>query len=135
MLCFSNLFTSFVNQSNKLQIEDYLNNTQLIFIAIDTITIDLKNYNIILEFLAFVILKIYNFTNKNKLKNNFRLEFFDLLDVCIQNLVIIDKRIILTKDLNISKESFDIINFNVAMRKNAITIKKYILTLSRRFFN
>lgn len=63
MLCFSNLSTSFINQFNKLQIKNYLNNTQLIFVAIDTITIDLKNCNIILEFLAFVILKIYNFTN------------------------------------------------------------------------
>jgi AP endonuclease-2 len=82
-----------------------------------------------------VLLGVYSPANRDESRDDFRLGFLDLLDARIRNLVSMGNRVILTGDLNISKEPLDTANPDAAMRKNAMTVDEYISTPSRRFFN
>lgn len=82
-----------------------------------------------------MLLGVYSPANRDESRDDFRLGFLDLLDARIRNLVAMGKRVILTGDLNISKEPFDTANPDATMRKNAMTVEEYISTPSRRFFN
>jgi len=135
VLCPPNSSTSFAEQPHTLQIGGYPTRTQLALSAVDATTIDSEGRCVILEFPAFVLLGVYSPANRDESRDDFRLGFLDLLDARIRNLVAMGKRVILTGDLNISKEPFDTANPDAAMRKNAMTVDEYISTPSRRFFN
>lgn len=135
MLCPPNSSISFADQLDKLQIGGYPTHTQLASSAVDPSTIDSEGRCVILEFPAFVLLGVYSPANRDESRDDFRLGFLDLLDARIRNLVAMGKRVILTGDLNISREPIDTANPDAAMRKNAMTVEEYISTPSRRFFN
>jgi len=135
VLCPPNSSTSFADQPDKLQIGGYPTHTQLALSAVDATTIDSEGRCVILEFPAFVLLGVYSPANRDESRDDFRLGFLDLLDARIRNLISMGKRVILTGDLNISKEPLDTANPDAAMRKNAMTVDEYISTPSRRFFN
>lgn len=89
----------------------------------------------ILEFPAFVLLGVYSPANRDESRDDFRLGFLNLLDARIRNLVSIGKRVLLTGDMNISREEIDTANAEASMRKNGISVEEYISTPSRRLFN
>ena len=89
----------------------------------------------ILEFPAFVLLGVYSPANRDESRDQFRLGFLNLLDARIRNLVSMGKRVLLTGDLNISREEIDTANAEASMRKNGVTADEYHSTPSRRLFN
>lgn len=89
----------------------------------------------ILEFPAFVLLGVYSPANRDESRDEFRLGFLNLLDARIRNLVSMGKRVVLTGDMNISREEIDTANAEAFMRKNGTNVKEYMSMPSRRLFN
>ncbi|KAL8643097.1 MAG: hypothetical protein Q9228_000277 [Teloschistes exilis] len=102
---------------------------------LDATTLDSEGRCVILEFPAFVLLGVYSPANRDETRNDFRLGFLDLLDARVRNLVALGKRVLLTGDLNISREELDTANADAAMRKNGFTPEDFISTPARRMFN
>ncbi|KAL8818785.1 MAG: hypothetical protein Q9223_002664, partial [Gallowayella weberi] len=102
---------------------------------IDATTLDSEGRCVILEFPAFVLFGVYSPANRDETRDEFRLGFLNVLDARIRNLVAIGKRVIVTGDLNISREELDTANAEASMRKNGYTIEEYISTPARRMFN
>ncbi|MCJ1396771.1 Class II abasic (AP) endonuclease, partial [Xylographa bjoerkii] len=141
VLCPSNSSTSFSNLPEDQQIGGYptlaqasdaLESTSL---ATDFVTLDSEGRCVMLEFPAFVLIGVYSPANRDESRDDFRLGFLNLLDIRVRNLVSTGKRVILTGDLNISKEELDTANAESAMRKNSMTAAEYFSTPARRLFN
>lgn len=90
---------------------------------------------VILEFPAFVLLGVYSPANRDETRDDFRLGFIELLDARVRNLVSEGKRVILTGDLNISRDEIDTANAQSSMRKHGLTAQEYISMPARRIFN
>lgn len=135
VLCPPNSSTSFVDLPEEQQIGGYPSYSQLASSAVDATTIDSEGRCVILEFPAFVILGVYSPAARDETRDDFRSGFLNLLDARVRNLTAMGKRVILTGDLNISKEPLDNANPEAAMRKNGMTADEYISTPSRRLFN
>lgn len=135
LLCPPNSSTNFTNQPEEIQIGGYPSNAQLASSEVDASTLDSEGRCVILEFPAFVLLGVYCPAARDETRDEFRIGFINLLDARLRNLAAIGKRIILTGDLNISREPLDNANPQAAMRKNAMTAEEYLSTPSRRFFN
>lgn len=82
-----------------------------------------------------MLIGVYSPAARDESRDDFRTGFLNLLDARLRNLVAMGKRVILTGDLNISREPLDSANPEAAMRKNAMTVEQYLSTPSRRFFN
>ena len=89
----------------------------------------------ILEFPAFVLLGVYSPANRDESRDEFRIGFLNLLDARIRNLVSTGKRVVLTGDLNISREELDTANAESSMRKSGLDLEDFVSTPSRRLFN
>jgi AP endonuclease 2 len=135
ILCPSNSTTSFANLSEDQQIGGYPTPIQLSKSAVDATTIDSEGRCVILEFPAFVLLGVYSPANRDESRDDFRLGFLSLLDARIRNLVTMGKRVILSGDLNISREQLDTANADSAMRKSGLNLQEYLSMPSRRLFN
>ena len=101
----------------------------------DATTLDSEGRCVILEFPAFVLLGVYSPAHRDETRDDFRIGFLDLLDARIRNLTAMGKRVILTGDLNISREEIDTANAEASMRKNGYTREGYLSTPARRMFN
>lgn len=88
-----------------------------------------------LEFPAFVLIGVYNPANRDESRDDFRLGFLNVLDARVRNLVAQGKRVILTGDLNISREEIDTANAEEQMRKHGFTGYEYVSTPARRLLN
>ena len=88
-----------------------------------------------MEFPAFVLFGVYSPANRDESRDEFRLGFLSLLDARVRNLIAMGKRVVLTGDLNISREELDTANAESSMRKNGLTAQEYISTPARRLFN
>ncbi|KAL8629549.1 hypothetical protein Q9189_004730 [Teloschistes chrysophthalmus] len=117
------------------RIGGYPTKSQLEASVIDATTLDSEGRCVILEFPAFVLLGVYSPANRDETRKDFRLGFLDLLDARVRNLVAMGKRVLLTGDLNISREELDTANADAAMRKNGFTPEDFISTPARRMFN
>ncbi|KAL8826782.1 MAG: hypothetical protein Q9191_003581 [Dirinaria sp. TL-2023a] len=135
VLCPPSSSTTFADQPKEQQIGGYPTNAQMATSVVDAWTLDSEGRCVILEFPAFVLLGVYSPATRDESRDDFRLGFLNLLDARVRNLVAMGKRVILTGDLNISREPLDSANPEAAMRKNAMTVDDYISTPSRRFFN
>lgn len=135
ILCPPNSPTSFANLAEDQQIGGYPTLVQLSKSAVDATTIDSEGRCVILEFPAFVLLGVYSPANRDESRDEFRLGFLSLLDARIRNLVSMGKRVILTGDLNISREELDSANADSAMRKAGLNVQEYLSVPSRRLFN
>ena len=82
-----------------------------------------------------MLLGVYSPANRDESRDEYRLGFLNLLDARIRNLVSIGKKVILTGDLNISREELDTANAETSMRKMGMTAEEYVSTSSRRLFN
>ncbi|KAL8699398.1 MAG: hypothetical protein Q9201_006027 [Fulgogasparrea decipioides] len=135
ILCPPNSATSYFEAPEDQQIGGYPTKPQLEASAVDATTLDSEGRCVILEFPAFVLLGVYSPANRDETRDNFRLGFLDVLDARIRNLEAMGKRVVLTGDLNISREALDTANAEAAMRKNGYTAEDYISTPARRLFN
>ncbi|KAL8675264.1 MAG: hypothetical protein Q9168_000385 [Polycauliona sp. 1 TL-2023] len=135
ILCPPSSTTSFADGPHDQQIGGYPSKDQLGVSLVDATTLDSEGRCVILEFPAFVLFGVYNPANRDETRDDFRLGFLDVLDARIRNLVAMGKRVILTGDLNISREELDTANAEAAMRKNGYSAEDYMATPARRMFN
>lgn len=134
-LCPPGSTTTFFDGLQDQQIGGYPSHAQLEASLVDATTLDSEGRCVILEFPAFVLFGVYSPANRDETRDDFRLGFLDVLEARIRNLVAMGKRVILTGDLNISREELDTANAEAAMRKNSYTAEEYMSTPARRMFN
>jgi AP endonuclease-2 len=89
----------------------------------------------VLEFPAFVLFGVYSPANSNGLRNDFRYGFLDMLDTRIRNLTKMGKNVILTGDLNVSRDLIDTAKAEDNMKAEGMTHSEYLSTPNRRIFN
>ncbi|KAL9127074.1 MAG: hypothetical protein Q9217_003976 [Psora testacea] len=130
-----NSSTSFSDLPAAQQIGGYPTPAQLSVSTVDAATLDSEGRCMILEFPAFVLLGVYSPANRDETRDDFRLGFLNALDARIRNLDAIGKRVLVTGDLNISREELDTANAEASMRKQGLTGLEYVSTPARRLFN
>lgn len=113
----------------------YPTSLQLLDIGVDPIMLDSEGRCVVLEFPAFVIFGVYSPANSNGLRDDFRIGFLKALDARIRNLRALGKRVILTGDLNVSRDEKDSARAEEENRKQGITHEEYVSTPNRRIFN
>jgi AP endonuclease-2 len=97
--------------------------------------LDSEGRCVILEFPAFVIFGIYSPANSNGERDDFRYGFLNALDMRIRNLIQAGKSVVVTGDLNVSRNEMDTANAFETMKKEGISHEQYISTPNRRIFN
>ncbi|KAL8942434.1 MAG: hypothetical protein Q9211_001402 [Gyalolechia sp. 1 TL-2023] len=135
VLCPPSSAVSFSEGPDDRRIGGYPTQAQLEASPVDATTLDSEGRCVILEFPAFVLIGVYSPANRDETRDDFRLSFLDLLDARIRNLADMGKRVLLTGDLNISRDERDTANAEAAMRKNGYTREDYLSTPARRMFN
>lgn len=135
VLCPPNSSTCFKDLPDGEHIGGYPNADQLATTNVDPVTLDSEGRCVILEFPAFILLGVYCPAMRDESRDDFRLGFLNLLDARIRNLVAKGKRIILTGDLNISRDERDHPNAEESMRKHGLAGEEFVSTPSRRLFN
>lgn len=78
---------------------------------------------------------MYSPANSNGLRDNFRYGFLDMLDTRIRNLTKMGKNVILTGDLNVSRDLIDTAKAEDNMKAEGMTHSEYLSTPNRRIFN
>jgi AP endonuclease-2 len=101
----------------------------------DPTALDAEGRCLVLEFPAFVLFGVYSPANSNGLRDGFRSGFLKALDTRIRNLKKMGKHVILTGDLNVSREPIDTARAEENMREEGITLDEYQNTTNRRVFN
>jgi AP endonuclease 2 len=109
--------------------------SQLVDIGVDPMALDAEGRCVVLEFPAFVLFGVYSPANSNGMRDDFRLGFIKALDARIRNLDAMGKRVILTGDLNVSRDLRDSACVEEDLRKMGLTHADYISTPNRRIFN
>ncbi|DAA76850.1 TPA_exp: DNA lyase Apn2 [Trichophyton benhamiae CBS 112371] len=100
-LCPPSSRTPFRQLSASEQIGGYPSIEQMEELSeVDPITVDSEGRCLILEFPAFVLIGVYCPADRDETRDDFRLGFFNLLEVRVRNLVKMGKRVILAGDLN-----------------------------------
>jgi AP endonuclease 2 len=90
---------------------------------------------VVLEFPAFVLIGVYSPANSNGMRDEFRYGFIKALDARVRNLVAAGKRVVLTGDLNVSRDERDLAGFEDELRKRGLTHEEYLSFPNRRIFN
>ncbi|KAF2477310.1 DNase I-like protein [Lindgomyces ingoldianus] len=109
--------------------------SQVADLGVDPAALDAEGRCLVLEFPAFVLFGVYSPANSNGLRDSFRYGFVCALDIRIRNLHKMGKRVILTGDLNVSREEIDTAKAEDAMRQEGISRDEYLNTPNRRIFN
>lgn len=89
----------------------------------------------VLEFPAFVLFGVYSPANSNGLRDDFRYGFLSALDTRIRNLTAMGKRVVVTGDLNVSREEIDTASAEETIKREGMTHEEYVSTPNRRIFN
>ncbi|KAB8356483.1 hypothetical protein FH972_024066 [Carpinus fangiana] len=113
----------------------YLSATQLDEVAVNPVELDGEGRCVVVEFPAFVLFGIYSPANSSGLRDDFRYGFLNALDTRIRNLVNMGKRVVVTGDLNVSREEIDTAKAEESCKKDGITHEEYVSTPNRRIFN
>ncbi|OCL12264.1 DNA lyase Apn2 [Glonium stellatum] len=108
---------------------------QIADLGVDPAALDAEGRCVALEFPAFVLFGVYSPANSNGMRDDFRYGFVIALDTRIRNLEKMGKRVILTGDLNVSREEIDTAKAEESMRKEGITREEYFNAPNRRIFN
>lgn len=103
--------------------------------GIDPAALDAEGRCLVLEFPAFVLFGVYSPANSNGLRDDFRHAFLTSLDTRIRNLAKLGKNVILTGDLNVSRDLIDTAKAEEAMRSEGLTHDDYLAAPNRRVFN
>jgi AP endonuclease 2 len=104
-------------------------------LGVDPAALDAEGRCLILEFPAFVLFGVYSPANSNGMRNDYRHAFIQALDARIRNLHAAGKRVILTGDLNVSRDERDTAGADDDLRKHGLTHADYVSTPNRRIFN
>jgi AP endonuclease-2 len=113
----------------------YPTDSQIVELGIDPSVLDAEGRCLVLEFPAFVLFGVYSPANSNGLRDDFRYGFICALDTRIRNLSKMGKRVVLTGDLNISREEIDTAKAEEVMRTEGISRDDYLNAPNRRVFN
>ena len=135
VLCQPKSSTGYKDLPEDQQIGGYPTYLQLAQSDIDVAALDSEGRCIVLEFPAFVLIGVYVPANSDGTRDDFRAGFLNALDSRIRNLIAKGKRVILTGDLNISREELDTANAEQTMRKHGLSGEEYVSTPARRLFN
>nr|AQP26317.1 APN2 [Stagonosporopsis citrulli]AQQ80192.1 DNA lyase [Stagonosporopsis citrulli] len=103
--------------------------------GVDPAALDAEGRCLVLEFPAFVLFGVYSPANSNGLRDDFRYGFLDMLDTRIRNLTKMGKNVILTGDLNVSRDLIDTAKAEDSMKAEGMTHDEYLSTPNRRIFN
>lgn len=120
---------------SEFQVGGYPNPVQLANSNIDAATLDSEGRCVVLEFPAFVLLGVYSPANRDESRDDFRMGFLNILDARVRNLIAMGKNVVLSGDLNISREELDTANAEATMREMGLSPEEYVSTPSRRLFN
>ncbi|KAK4952282.1 Class II abasic (AP) endonuclease [Elasticomyces elasticus] len=104
-------------------------------LGVDPVALDAEGRCVVLEFPAFVLFGIYSPANSNGLRDDFRFAFLSALDCRVRNLIRAGKRVIVTGDLNVSREEIDTASAIDDIKKAGMTHEEYVNTPNRRIFN
>jgi AP endonuclease 2 len=108
---------------------------QIAELDVDPVALDAEGRCVALEFPAFVLFGLYCPANSNGLRDDYREAFLNALDMRVRNLVKMGKRVIVTGDLNVSRDLIDTARAEDCIRKGEMTLEEYISTPGRRLFN
>lgn len=126
---------SFRDLPKEQQVGGYPSSQQLSDSTIDVATLDSEGRALLVEFPAFVLIGVYCPANTDESRDDFRISFLNILDHRVRNLVAMGKRVILTGDLNISRDVIDSAGVEEELKKQELTIDEYISTPARRMLN
>ncbi len=135
VLCPPNSSKSYCELPEDQSIGGYPTPAQVADMGVDPAALDAEGRCVVVEFPAFVLLGVYSPANSTGTRDDFRYGFILALDARIRNLTAMGKRVVLTGDLNVSREPIDTASSEEDMRKAAITYDEYISTPNRRIFN
>ena len=108
---------------------------QVAELGVDPAALDAEGRCVVVEFPAFVLFGVYSPANSNGLRDDFRYGFICALDTRIRNLARMGKYVVLTGDLNVSREEIDTARAEEAMREEGLTRDDYLNAPNRRVFN
>jgi AP endonuclease-2 len=135
VLCPPGSSTPYRELPEDASIGGYPTPAQVASLGIDPAALDAEGRCLVLEFPAFVLFGVYSPANSNGLRDDFRYGFLTALDTRIRNLAKIGKRVVLTGDLNVSREEIDTAKADEHMRQEGITREDYLNAPNRRVFN
>lgn len=135
VLCPPGSSTPYRDLPEDAAIGGYPTPSQVASLGIDPAALDAEGRCVVLEFPAFVIFGVYSPANSNGLRDDFRYGFLTALDTRIRNLNKMGKRVILTGDLNVTREEIDTAKAEESMRAEGITREDYMNAPNRRVFN
>ena len=130
-----NSSASFRELHEQQQIGGYPTLDQLSGLELAPSVLDSEGRCVILEFPAFVLIGVYCPANRDESRDCFRLNFLEALDFRVRNLVSIGKRVIVTGDLNISRDQNDAAHAAEDIRKGATTADAFVNAPARRLLN
>ncbi len=136
-LCPPGSATSYRDLPESASIGGYLSPAQVASLPpdLDADSLDSEGRCLVLEFPAFVLFGVYSPANSNGLRDGFRIGFLTALETRIRNLAKIGKNVILTGDLNVSRDTIDTARAEENMLSEGMTHDQYLSTPNRRIFN
>ncbi|EUC38732.1 hypothetical protein COCCADRAFT_471 [Bipolaris zeicola 26-R-13] len=136
-LCPPNSTTPYRELPESDSIGGYLTPEQIASLPpdLDAESLDLEGRCLVLEFPAFVLFGVYSPANSNGLRDGFRVGFLIALETRIRNLTKMGKNVILTGDLNVSRDLIDTARAEEHIRTEGMTHDEYLSTPNRRIFN
>lgn len=135
MLCPPGSSVAYRDLPEDACIGGYPTPAQVASLGVDPASLDAEGRCLVLEFPAFVLFGVYSPANSNGLRDDFRYGFLTALDTRIRNLAKMGKRVVLTGDLNVSREAMDTAKADEHMRQEGITREDYLNAPNRRVFN
>ncbi|KAF2691512.1 DNase I-like protein [Lentithecium fluviatile CBS 122367] len=135
VLCPPASSTAYRHLPEDASIGGYPTPAQVAALGVDPASLDAEGRCLVLEFPAFVLFGVYSPANSNGLRDDFRYGFVTALDTRIRNLVKMGKHVVLTGDLNVSREEIDTAKAEEHMRQEGITREDYLNAPNRRLFN
>ncbi len=119
-LCPRNSTVPYCDLPEDEHVGGYLNKDQIACLGVDAADLDSEGRCAVVEFPAFVLFGIYAPANSNGERDDFRHAFHSALDTRIRNLVAHGKRVVVTGDLNVSRDEMDTANAAETMRKEEL---------------
>ncbi|KAH8701323.1 DNA lyase-like protein [Phaeosphaeriaceae sp. PMI808] len=127
--------TSYRELPEEARIGGYPTIDQIASLRGDPAVLDAEGRCLVIEFPAFVLFGVYSPANSNGLRDDFRHDFLTALDTRIRNLAKMGKNIIVTGDLNVSRDLIDTARAEDYLRSEGMTHDDYLSTPIRRIFN
>src|ERR1700743_1134518 len=126
VLCAPGSSTRYCDQPGDGAIGGYPSASQLSDIGVDPATIDAEGRCLVLEFPAFVLIGVSSPANSNGMRDAFRHGFIKALDARVRTLAAAGKRVVLTGDLNVSRDERDSAGVEDELRKYGLTHEEYV---------